>query len=308
MFGGYLVLMNKIIITLLLTVSLATPQGDIYPTEATYGGGIGISTMYMVLDSVPGEHLLKELGLNVKDISSRPLVFHGGEGFAQMSGPWRLGGYAGLGAAQVSNVFDIQMFINRDDSTGYQEPEFGTDGDSLYTFSENLSVKARLNFLMGAMTIEYVLPVYRDLEVMAGALMGVGRYTLSVDQHIGTPKWSNFNKNMYGYIENNSVMVEIDTLGRTHAEAANAYRANGLRPININGTMTELGGTFFNFQPYIAIKWQFLDRMGLRISAGYNKGTIGSGNWRLNGHIPINDSPKSALQGITLRTVIYFGL
>ena len=113
---------------------------------------------------------------------------------------------------------------------------------------------------------------------------------------------------MYGYIENNSVMVEIDTLGRTHSEAANAYRANGLRPINVNGTMTELSGTFFNFQPYIAIKWQFLDRMGLRISAGYNKGTIGSGKWRLNGHIPINDSPKSALQGITLRTVIYFGL
>ena len=89
--------MNKIITILLLTVSLATPQGDIYPTETTYGGGIGISTMYMVLDSVPGEHILKELGLNVKDISSRPLVFHGGEGFAQMSGPWRLGGYAGLG-------------------------------------------------------------------------------------------------------------------------------------------------------------------------------------------------------------------
>ena len=280
--------MNKIITTLLLTVSLATPQGDIYPTETTYGGGIGFSTMYMVLDSVPGEHILKELGLNVKDISSRPLVFHGGEGFAQMSGPWRLGGYAGLGAAQISNVFDIQMFINRDDSPGYQEPDLGKDGDTLYTFSENLSVKARLNFLMGAMTI--------------------GRYTLSVDQHICTPKWSNFNKNMYGYIENNSVMVEIDTLGRTHVEAANAYRTNGLRPININGTMTELSGTFFNFQPYIAIKWQFLDRMGLRISAGYNKGTIGSGKWRLNGHIHNNDSPKSALQGITLRTVIYFGL
>jgi hypothetical protein len=48
--------------------------------------------------------------------------------------------------------------------------------------------------------------------------------------------------------------------------------------------------------------------MGLRISAGYNKGAIGRGKWKLNGHIPINDSPKSSLQGITLRTVIYFGL
>ena len=72
--------------------------------------------------------------------------------------------------------------------------------------------------------------------------------------------------------------------------------------------MTELSGTFFNFQPYIALKWQFLDRMGLRIRAGYKKGTIGAGKWKLNGRAPVNDSPKSALRGITIRTVIYFGL
>ena len=116
--------MNKIITILLLTVSLATPQGDIYPTETTYGGGIGISTMYMVLDSVPGEHILKELGLNVKDISSRPLVFHAGAGLAQLSGSWRFGGYAGLGADLVSNAFDIQMFNNWHFRPGYQERDF----------------------------------------------------------------------------------------------------------------------------------------------------------------------------------------
>ncbi|MBN4080738.1 hypothetical protein JYT44_00095 [Caldithrix abyssi] len=302
--------MKKIVIIFVFAFSLASSQGDLYPTETSYGGGIGFSTMYMVLDSVPGQQILKELGLDVKNLSYRPLIFHGGEGFAQMSGPWRLGGYAGMGAAQVSNVFDIQLFANRDDSVGYQQPAFGNEekGDTLYSFSDNLSVKARLNFLMGAMTVEYVLPVFRDLEVMAGALMGIGRYTLSIDQHIGTPRWSDFGKNMYGYIDGESVLVELDTLGRPYEEAANGYRENGLRPINVNGTMTELSGTFFNFQPYVAVKWQFLDRMGLRLSAGYNKGTIGSGKWRLNGHIPINDSPKSALQGITLRTVIYFGL
>ncbi len=302
--------MKQIITTCLLAASLATSQGDVYPTETSYGGGIGFSTMYMVLDSVPGQQILTELGLNVKNLSYRPLVFHGGEGFAQMSGPWRLGGYAGIGAAQVSNVFDVQLYADRDSIAGYQQPAFGNElqGDTLYTFSDNLSVKARLNFLMGAMTVEYVFPVYRDLEVMAGALMGIGRYTLSVDQHIGTPQWADFGKNMFGYITGDSVLVELDTLGRTYTEAANSFRENGLRPINVNGAMTELSGTFFNFQPYVAVKWQFLDRMGLRISAGYNKGTIGSGKWKLNGHIPINDSPKSALQGITLRTVIYFGL
>ena len=64
----------------------------------------------------------------------------------------------------------------------------------------------------------------------------------------------------------------------------------------------------FNFQPYVAIKWQFLDRMGLRMSAGFNRGTIGAGRWRLNGHIPINDSPEASIGGFTVRTVIYFGL
>ena len=103
-------------------------------------------------------------------------------------------------------------------------------------------------------------------------------------------------------------MVPLDTLGQTYDEAANKFREQGLRPINVTGSMTELSGTFFNFQPYVAVKWQFLDRMGLRISAGYNRGTIGAGRWKRNGHIPINDSPKSALKGITLRTVIYFGL
>ena len=40
------------------------------------------------------------------------------------------------------------------------------------------------------------------------------------------------------------------------------------------------GKLFFNFQPYVAVKWQFLERLGLRISVGFNKGTVrqGSGN------------------------------
>ena len=63
-----------------------------------------------------------------------------------------------------------------------------------------------------------------------------------------------------------------------------------------------------SFSLNVAIKWQFLDRMGLRITAGYNKGTIKDGTWRLNGGSEIKDSPAAALRGITLRSVIYFGL
>ena len=301
--------MKQFITAFLFVISLAKAQGDIYPTETAYGGGIGFSTMYMILDSVPGASLLNSLGINVDELGTRPLVFYGGEGFAQMSGPWRLGGYAGIGATQASNVFGVQMYANRDNVDGYQKPAFGNEanGDSLYNFSGNLSVKARLSFLLGAMTTEYVFPIFRDLEVMAGALMGIGRYTLSIDQHIGTPKWGKLGNNMYGEIYGDTVLIQLDGPDFDD-EAKDNNESEFLRPINVTGTMTELSGTFFNFQPYIAIKWQFLDRMGLRISAGYNRGTIASGKWKLNGHLPINDSPASALHGITLRTVIYFGL
>jgi hypothetical protein len=301
--------MKQFITAFLFVISLAKAQGDIYPTETTYGGGIGFSTMYMILDTVPGASLLNSLGLNVDELGTRPLVFYGGEGFAQMSGPWRLGGYAGIGATQAGSVFGLKMFANRDNVDGYQKPAFGNEanGDTLYNFSGNLSVTARLSFLLGAVTTEYVFPIFRDLEVMAGALMGIGRYTLSIDQHIGTPKWGKLGNNMYGEIYGDTVLIQLDGPDFDD-EAKDNNESEFLRPINVTGTMTELSGTFFNFQPYVAIKWQFLDRMGLRISAGYNRGTIASGKWKLNGNRPINDSPESALHGITLRTVIYFGL
>ena len=301
--------MKQFITAFLFVLSLAKAQGDIYPTETTYGGGIGFSTMYMILDTVPGASLLNSLGLNVDELGTRPLVFYGGEGFAQMSGPWRLGGYAGIGATQAGSVFGLKMFANRDNVDGYQKPAFGNEanGDTLYNFSGNLSVTARLSFLLGAVTTEYVFPIFRDLEVMAGALMGIGRYTLSIDQHIGTPKWGKLGNNMYGEIYGDTVLIQLDGPDFDD-EAKDNNESEFLRPINVTGTMTELSGTFFNFQPYVAIKWQFLDRMGLRISAGYNRGTIASGKWKLNGNRPINDSPESALHGITLRTVIYFGL
>ena len=309
MFNAYFDLMKQFITAFLFVISLAKAQGDIYPTETTYGGGIGFSTMYMILDTVPGASLLNSLGINVDELGTRPLVFYGGEGFAQMSGPWRLGGYAGIGATQAGSVFGLKMFANRDNVDGYQKPAFGNEanGDTLYNFSGNLSVTARLSFLLGAVTTEYVFPIFRDLEVMAGALMGIGRYTLSIDQHIGTPKWGKLGNNMYGEIYGDTVLIQLDGPDFDD-EAKDNNESEFLRPINVTGTMTELSGTFFNFQPYVAIKWQFLDRMGLRISAGYNRGTIASGKWKLNGNRPINDSPESALHGITLRTVIYFGL
>jgi hypothetical protein len=82
----------------------------------------------------------------------------------------------------------------------------------------------------------------------------------------------------------------------------------GFNAANAPGVMSDLSGTFFNFQPYVAIKWQLLDRVGLRISAGFNKGTIGQGRWKLNSRYLIGDSEEYTLQGVSFRTMLYLGL
>ena len=82
----------------------------------------------------------------------------------------------------------------------------------------------------------------------------------------------------------------------------------GFSAANAPGVMSDLSGTFFNFQPYVAIKWQLLDRVGLRISAGFNKGTIGQGRWKLNSRYLIGDSEAYTLQGVSFRTMLYLGL
>ena len=305
--------MKKIILVSQFLNCLIFSQGNVYPLESSYGGGIGFGNMYMILNEVPGASVLDNIAFDVDDLQTRPLVFYGGEGFAQMTGPWRLGGYAGIGSSQVSSVYNVVLFANNDNISQYQPPadknNVQPDEDETYDFSDNLSVKAKVNILLGAMTAEYVFPIYRDLEVMAGALMGIGTYKLSVDQHLGTPQWSKLGRSMYGYLEGDSIMVELKKPdGGTFDEAKNTIYEDGLRPINVNESMTEISSLFFNFQPYIAVKWQFLDRMGLRMSAGFNRGTIGAGRWRLNGHVPINDSPEASISGFTVRTVIYFGL
>ena len=158
--------------------------------------------------------------------------------------------------------------------------------------------------LLGALTVEYVFPLYRDLEVMAGALMGIGHYTLAVDQNT-----SGMDDNTWASIGNDSNVKNSVYNDRYYIGVQDPNNVNGSLTRNfVSSSMTELSGTFFNFQPYVAVRWQFLDRMGLRISAGFNRGSIGAGKWKMNGHIPVLDSPEKAIDGFTIRTVIYFGL
>ena len=80
-----------------------------YPAEDFLGGGIGYSPMYIKLDSIPGASYLDNLGLDPKGFRD-PFVVHGGEGFAHVTGKWRIGGYAGMGGSSVATVPTIYIF------------------------------------------------------------------------------------------------------------------------------------------------------------------------------------------------------
>ena len=143
------------------------------------------------------------------------------------------------------------------------------------------------------------MPIFQDLELSGGALLGLGRASLSIEQTIGNPTWDATFSNVYGVIDNDTLYYEVDNL---------ELGADILPSIQLPGLLRNMTGTFFNFQPYIAIKWQFLDRLGIRISTGYNQGTITAGSWKLNGGTKISDSPLSSIEGLTFRTMLYMGL
>ena len=288
--------MKNIVLFITLSASLLMAQFS-YPLEDFLGGGIGYSPMYIKLDSIPGSSDLMGLGLNPKNFRD-PFVIHGGEGFAHVTGRWRIGGYAGAGATTISTVPDIIIFIDTgDEPNGKLDPgeEFKD-----YTNFFNPTIEAKFSISMGAASIEYVMPLLQDLELSAGALMGLARAGIAVDQQSGTPRWGTVFDNAYGTMDSTGTLY--------YGVDSSDYDEPVILPGTIPGLLRDVSATFFNFQPYVAVKWQFLERLGLRISVGFNKGTIPAGNWVLNGRTKISDSPASSIQGASFRTMLYIGL
>jgi hypothetical protein len=286
--------MKNIVLFLTLSSSLLMAQFS-YPLEDFLGGGIGYSPMYIKLDSIPGSSDLMGLGLNPKDFKD-PFVIHGGEGFAHVTGRWRIGGYAGAGGTSISTVPDIIIF---QDDNGNDSLDAGENSKD-YTSFFNPRIEGKFTISMGAASIEYVMPLLQDLELSAGALMGLARAGLAVDQQNGTPRWGTIFNNAYGTMDSTGTLY--------YGVSASEYDDPVILPGTIPGIMRDVSATFFNFQPYVAVKWQFLERLGLRISVGFNKGTIQAGKWKLNGNTKISDSPASAIQGASFRTMLYIGL
>ena len=296
--------MNRYKLIILILPIVISAQSDLYPIEDYYGGGIGYSPMYMILDSIPGASKLRQVGVNPDNFNS-PFVIHGGEGFTQISGRWRLGGYAGIGTSRISNALSVILAVETNGLEGIQD----TDTTRNYTGIFVPTIEAKFTFMISAVTLEYVVPIFRDLEIASGAMFGIGRTIISIDQNTGTPRWDESFSNNFGQVLNDTLIYTIDATGSPSSEAAIvALQGAYLPPLASNAGMTNLSGTFFNFQPYVAVKWQITDRVGLRLSIGYNKGVIRAGQWKLNDRFQISDSPESSLSGLSFRTMIYFGL
>ena len=294
--------MKKVITYISISISTMFGQFDLYPVTDFFGGGIGYSPMYISIDEFPATDYLINLGLVPKKFNT-PFVVHGGEGFAHMTGKWRIGGYAGIGSSSISTVTNVQLYVD----TG----ETGWDGETAVDYDGNFdpTIEAKVTLSLGAGSIEYVMPIFQDLEISAGAMMGLGRLNLSIDQYAANPKWGEMFNFAYGSKNWDVNDDQTDsTLTYYYAVDDVGNPISGFNAANAPGVMSDLSGTFFNFQPYVAIKWQLLDRVGLRISAGFNKGTIGQGRWKLNSRYLIGDSEEYTLQGVTFRTMLYLGL
>ena len=112
--------MKNIVIIYIFGLTILKGQFN-YPAEDFLGGGIGYSPMYIKLDSIPGASYLKNIGLNPNEFDD-PFVVHGGEGFAHVTGRWRIGGYAGMGGTSVSTIPEIKIFV---DGNGNDSLDFG---------------------------------------------------------------------------------------------------------------------------------------------------------------------------------------
>ena len=111
--------MKNIVTIAILNLSVLFSQFS-YPAEDFLGGGIGYSPMYIKLKEIPGADALVNVGLDPTQFKD-PFVLHGGEGFAHITGRWRIGSYAGMGGSSISTIPVVKTYVN----TG----EKGWDGE-----------------------------------------------------------------------------------------------------------------------------------------------------------------------------------
>ena len=244
----------------LMVATVAYSQGGIsYPREELFGGGIGYTPTFLFLkpaeifpfnvgDDATNTDLLGSSGLLFEDLTALGdmMVLHGAEGFGNITGNWRIGAYVGLGGNSITRA---------DSATA-------------------TTIDLKVTLMTGNASVEYVMPLFSNLELSAGSLLGFSRGIIQFTRVGGsTPDW----------------VGQFD-------------RSDSLN------TSVALSGTFFSFQPYIAIKLQFLDRAGLRMSAGYQIGSLAANKWTLNDFQTIIAPSETKFNALAIRVMLYIGI
>lgn len=254
-------------LVLTLMSTLSAQRNVPFSTEEYLGGGIGYTPTFLLLDiaksypfnltdtdeSNTGLLGTTGLGFSDEDIASlgNLLVIHGAEGFGNVSGNWRVGAYVGLGSKSIAQVDTV------------------ADPD--------LRVDLKVTLMTGCASLEYVIPLFSNLEIAAGSLFGLSRAIIQFSKKDEWPSWEG------------------------------QFTFTG---IEANNYSVALSGTFFTFQPYVAVKLQFLDRAGLRISGGYHVGALSKDKWTLNDLVGIlpNVEKSSNFNALAVRIMLYLGI
>lgn len=136
--------------------------------------------------------------------------------------------------------------------------------------------------------------------------MGLGSVTAKITQSSGGGGWEDQFTDMFSVgPEGYYAVGDLNSDTTITADDFDLVEFTAIAP---GSNMTSMKGSFFNMQPYAGVKLQFLDRMGLRLTVGYNMGSVQQGKWILNDLERISDSEATSFNGLAVRAMIYFGL
>lgn len=298
-------IINKLVLFIAVVSASLAGQDDYYPPESFYGGGVGFSQMFLFQNfgELSSFEMLGDstgFGFDLTKFSN-PFILNGGEGFSNITDRIRIGGFAGANSAIQTRKSETTLFLDNNENGNFDSDE----KSSTYTSDH----QAKISMWVSGATIEYMFPLFKGLEASIGSMFGLGRLNLNISQTVGSPSWKNqfvsaFKTQLNAITDANSD-GQISEADLTYAEE---NQIPDVTSITLSGAMTSVSGTFMNIQPYVGVKLQLLDRMGLRMTIGFNTGTITEGRWHTENGTPILDSPETVLNSMAIRAMIYFGL
>ena len=139
-----------------------------------------------------------------------------------------------MGGTSVSTIPEIKIFVDGNGNDSLDANEIS----KMYTDELNPSIKAKFTFLLGAASVEYVMPLLQDLEISSGALLGLGRVAMGIEQTSANPRWKQVFSNAYGTMSETG-----DTL--FYSVTTNEFENPDIRPGAVSGVLKDVSLCFF---------------------------------------------------------------